>query len=84
VVSRCALFINVREKNLIFVAFMVLPMPLSLLERQIDLPQEKRIVTNTLRIKAKPETVWRKIVRVEKITEPQESVFLYFRVSEPD
>lgn len=69
------IILNVRQKNLIFVAFMVLPMPISLLERHIDLPQEKRIVTNKIRIKASPETVWRKIVRVEKITEPQESVF---------
>jgi len=69
------IILNVRQKNLIFVAFMVLPMPISLLEKHIDLPQEKRIVTNKIRIKASPETVWRKIVRVEKITEPQESVF---------
>ncbi len=69
------IILNVRQKNLIFVAFMVLPMPLSLLEQRIELPQEKRTVTNTIRIKSSPQKVWDKIVRVEKITEPQESVF---------
>jgi hypothetical protein len=69
------LILNSQQKNLIFVAFMVLPMPLSLLEQSIDSPQEKRVVTNTIRINATAQTVWKKIVRVEKITEPQESVF---------
>ncbi len=77
------IILNVRQKNLIFVAFMVLPMPLSLLEQRIELPQEKRTVTNTIRIKSSPQKVWDKIVRVEKITEPQESVFFMLGFPRP-
>ena len=67
--------LSTRSKHLIFAAFTVLPLPLSFAEQTIPLPQEKQIVSNTIHIKAPAHRVWQKIVRVEKITEPQPSIF---------
>jgi hypothetical protein len=69
------IILNFRQKNLIFAFFVFLPIPLSLIEHQAPLPQEKQIVSNTVRINASADIVWKKIVRVEKITEKQESLF---------
>lgn len=69
------LILNFKKKNLIFATFVFLPIPLSLAEQKIPLPQEKQIVENTIRIRASAAKVWKKIVRVERISEPQESIF---------
>jgi hypothetical protein len=69
------LVLNLKNKNMVFATFVFLPIPLSFAEQQIPLPQEKQIVANSIRINASAATVWKKIVRVEKITEPQESLF---------
>lgn len=75
------IILNFKNKNLVFATFVFLPVPLSFAEQAIPLPQEKQIVANSIRIQASPEKVWRKIVRVEKITEPQDSIF--FRMGFP-
>lgn len=67
--------LNHKSKNLVFATFVFLPIPLSLAEQAVPLPQEMQTVSNEIRIKASPVTVWKKIVRVEKITEPQSSFF---------
>lgn len=69
------LILSFKNKNLVFATFVFLPVPLSFVEQKIPLPQEKQIVANSIRIQADAATVWKKIVRVERITEPQESVF---------
>ena len=67
--------LGTRSKHLVFAAFTILPVPLALAEQSLPLPYEKQTVQNTINIKAPARTVWQKIVRVEKITEPQQSVF---------
>lgn len=63
------------SRNLIFATFVFLPIPLAYAEQSIPLPQEQQIVANSIIIAAPAATVWKKIVRVEKITEPQSSFF---------
>lgn len=69
------IILNFKGKNLVFATFVFLPIPLSFAEQTIPLPQEKQIVSNSIRIRATAATVWKKIVRVEKIVEPQQSLF---------
>ena len=69
------IILSTKNKHLVFAAFTMLPVPLSFAEQSIPLPQEKQIVSNTIHIKAPAKRVWQKIVRVEKITEPQDSLF---------
>jgi len=69
------LVLGFKGKNLVFATFVFLPIPLSLVEQNVPLPQEKQVVTNSIRISAPAEKVWAKIVRVDRITEPQESFF---------
>ena len=66
---------NLKNRNLVFAAFTIMPLPLAMAEEFIPLPQEMQVVRNSILIEAPAEVVWRKIVRVEKITEPQESPF---------
>jgi hypothetical protein len=77
------IILNSKNKNLVFATFVFLPIPLSFVEQKIPLPQEKQIVANSIIIQAAPEKVWQKIVRVEKITEPQESLFFTMGFPKP-
>lgn len=72
-----------KSKHLVFAAFTIMPIPLSFAEQSIPLPQEKQIVSNTIHIKAPARRVWEKIVRVEKITEPQQSLFFTLGFPKP-
>lgn len=77
------LVLNHKAKNLVFATFVFLPIPLSFAEQVVPLPQEMQIVSNEIRIKAPAATVWKKIVRVEKITEPQSSLFFSMGFPKP-
>ncbi len=74
---------RLKNRNLVFAAFTILPLPLALAEQHIPLPQEMQIVRNSILIRAPAEVIWRKIVRVEKITEPQESFFFTMGFPKP-
>jgi hypothetical protein len=77
------LVLGFKGKSLVFATFVFMPIPLSLAEQNIPLPQEKQIVTNSIRIAAPAEKVWAKIVRVDRITEPQESFFFTMGFPKP-
>ena len=77
------IILQFKTRNLVFATFVFLPIPLAFAEQQIPLPQEKQIVANSIRIHAPAATVWKKIVRVERITEPQESPFFSMGFPKP-
>lgn len=77
------IILNLKNRNLVFAAFTIMPLPLAMAEQLIPLPQEMQTVRNTIVIEAPAEVVWRKIVRVEKITEPQESPFFSMGFPKP-
>lgn len=77
------IILKFRGKHLVFATFVFLPIPLSFAEQKIPLPQEMQIVKNSIVIRADANKVWQKIVRVEKITEPQNSFFFTMGFPKP-
>lgn len=77
------IILHIKNRNLIFAAFTVMPLPLSLAEQLLPLPQEMQVVRNSIVIAAPAEIIWGKIVRVEKITEAQESPFFTMGFPKP-
>jgi len=77
------LVLGSRSKHFIFATFTLMPVPLSFAEQAVPLPAEKQIVANEIFIRADASRVWKKIVRVEKITEPQNSMFFTMGFPKP-
>lgn len=75
--------LNAKNRNLVFAAFTLMPLPLSMAEQLVPLPQELQVVRNSIVIAAPAEVIWRKIVRVEKITESQQSPFFTMGFPKP-
>ncbi|GAB4439444.1 MAG: hypothetical protein OHK0011_22040 [Turneriella sp.] len=77
------IILNLKNRNLVFAAFTIMPLPLAMAEQLVPLPQEMQVVRNSVLIEAPAEVIWRKIVRVEKITESQESPFFTMGFPKP-
>lgn len=77
------IILNLKNRNLVFAAFTIMPLPLAMAEQLIPLPQEMQVVRNSVLIEAPAEVIWQKIVRVEKITEAQESPFFTMGFPKP-
>ncbi|MFM7201664.1 MAG: hypothetical protein ACKO6N_12820 [Myxococcota bacterium] len=60
-----------RNRNLTFASLMVLPFLSAPLEKQLELPQDQRIVQTYIDIQAAPEVVWQNIIRVPRF-KPEE------------
>ena len=77
------IILHLKNRNLVFAAFTIMPLPLAMAEQLVPLPQEMQVVRNSIVIEAPAAVIWRKIVRVEKITEPQDSPFFSMGFPKP-